>query len=141
MVYVLDGGALLQTLPWPNQTTYTNMSNPYVQYVHRHYNHAVVVFDGYANGPSTKDETHQRRTSSHIIMLGSILGHNMQLTMKKTSFLANTKKQNFLYFFGSELDITGKVQHSASDADYNIVSLLSDSQQDHQHPRPTRRKP
>ena len=110
-------------------TTYTNMANLYVQYVHRHYNHAVVVFDGYANGPSTKDETHQRRTSSHNIMLGSISGQIIQLTMKKTSFLANTKKkQNFLYFIGSKLDITGiKVQHSASDADYNILSdILSD---------------
>ena len=48
----------------------------------------------------------------------------MQLPMKKKSFLANSKnKQKFLYFIGSELDKTGiKVQHSASDADYNIVS-------------------
>ena len=27
VVYVLDGGALLQKLPWPNQTTYENLSN------------------------------------------------------------------------------------------------------------------
>ena len=44
--------------------------------------------------------------------------------MKKKSFLANSKnKQKFLCFIGSEFDKTGiKVQHSASDADYNIVS-------------------
>ena len=67
VVYVLDGGALLQQLPWPNQTTYANLSTLYVQYVHHHYNHAVVVFDGYGSGPSTKDEAHQRRGSSHNI--------------------------------------------------------------------------
>ena len=37
VVYVLDGGALLQKLPWPSQQTYANLSNLYVQYVHRHY--------------------------------------------------------------------------------------------------------
>ena len=31
------------------------------------YNHAVVVFDGYASGPSSKDVTHQRRASSQNI--------------------------------------------------------------------------
>ena len=67
VVYVLDGGVLLQKLPWPNQTTYANLSNLYVQYVHRHYKHAVVVFDGYPSDPSTKDETHQRHTSSQNI--------------------------------------------------------------------------
>ena len=67
VMYVLDGGALLQKLPWPNQTTYANLSNLYVQYVHRHYKPAVVVFDGYASGFSTKDETYQRRTSSQNI--------------------------------------------------------------------------
>ena len=73
VVNVLDDDALLQKPPWPNQTTYANLSNLYLQYVFRHYNQAVVVFDGYANGPSTYDETHQRRTSSHNIGQRSIL--------------------------------------------------------------------
>ena len=57
LVYV----ALLQKLPWQNQTTYANPSSLY-----RHYKHAVVVFDGYANDPSIKNETHQRRASSQM---------------------------------------------------------------------------
>ena len=123
VVHVLDGGALLQRLPWPNQTTYANLSSLYVQYVHRHYNHAVVVFDGYGSGPSTKDEAHQRRASSHIGAEVSFKPE-MQLTMKKKPFLANPKnKQKFLYFIGSELEKAGiEVQHSGGDADYDIVS-------------------
>ena len=120
VVYVLDGGALLQKLPWPSQQTYANLSNLYVQYVHRHYiyNHAVVVFDGYERGPSTIRET---QAYSSISVQRSILN---ELTTKKKSFLANSKeKQKFVYFIGSELDKTGiKVQHSASDVDCNVVS-------------------
>ena len=124
VVYVLDGGALLQQLPWPNQTTYANLSTLYVQYVHHHYNHAVVVFDGYGSGPSTKDEAHQRRGSSHNIGAEVNFQPEMQLTMKKKAFLANPKnKQNFLYFIGSELEKSGvEVHHSQGDADYDIVS-------------------
>ena len=66
VMYVLDGGALLQKLPWPNQTTYANLSNLYVQYVHRHYKPAVVVFDSYASGPSTKDK-HIKDAQAHRI--------------------------------------------------------------------------
>ena len=123
VVHVLDGGALLQRLPWPNQTTYADLANLYVQYVHRHYNHAVVVFDGYENGPSTKDEAHHRRSSSQNIGAEVSFTPEMQLTMKKKSFLANFKnKQRFVYFIGSELEKAGlEVKHCAGDADYDIV--------------------
>ena len=83
VVYVLDGGALLQRLPWPSQTTYANLSSLYELYVHHHYIHAVIIFDGYGSGPSTKDEAHQRRSSSNI---GAEIDFKpeMQLTMKKS---------------------------------------------------------
>ena len=35
----------------------------------RHYDNGVVVFDGYANGPSTKHEIHQWRTISETVGL------------------------------------------------------------------------
>lgn len=124
VVYVLDGGALLQRLPWPNQTTYANLSSLYVQYILRHYGHAVVIFDGYGSGPSTKDETHQRRSSAKTIGAEIDFKPEMQLTMKKKAFLANPRnKQKFLYFIGSELEKAGvDLHHSADDADYDIVS-------------------
>ena len=123
-MYVLDGGALLQRLPWPNQTTYANLASLYVQYVHRHYRHAVVVFDGYGSGPSTKDEAHQRRAMPKNFGAEVDFKPEMQLTMKKKAFLANPRnKQKFLYFIGSELEKAGvELYHSAGDADFDIVS-------------------
>lgn len=124
VVHVVDGGALLQRLPWPSHTTFAQLSSLYVEYVHNHYKCAVVVFDGYESGPSTKDEAHQRRSRLSNIGAEVDFKPEMYLTMKKKSFLANPKnKQKFLYFIGNELEKTGvKVKHSTGDADYDIVS-------------------
>ena len=59
--YVLDGGALLHKVIWPNGITYSKIFSLYVQYVKRKYGKAIVVFEGYQSGPSTKDYAHQRR--------------------------------------------------------------------------------
>ena len=73
-----------------------------MQYVHRYYRHAVVAFDGYGSGPSSKDEAHQRRAMSKNIGAEVDFKPEMQLTMKKKSFLANPRnKQMFLYFISS----------------------------------------
>ncbi|EDO33944.1 predicted protein [Nematostella vectensis] len=61
---VLDGGSLLHRIPWPRNETYDNIIASYVRYVDQRYNQATVVFDGYESGPSTKDSTHQRRSST-----------------------------------------------------------------------------
>ena len=53
--YVLDGGALLHRIPWSRGLTYTEILSLYVQHVTQRYNQATVVFDGYEEGPSTKD--------------------------------------------------------------------------------------
>ena len=60
--YVLDGGSLLQRLPWKRGMTYSVICDLYVDYVKSNYKNAVVVFDGYEGGPSTKDTAHLRRT-------------------------------------------------------------------------------
>ena len=57
--FVLDGGALLHHLPWPHGITYDGICSLHVQYVANRYGKDTVVFDGYQNGPSTKDVTHQ----------------------------------------------------------------------------------
>ena len=94
-----------------------------MQHVHRRYRHAVFIFDGYGNGPSTNDEAHQRRLSSNNIGTEVDFKPEMQLTMKK-AFLANPRnKQKFLYFIGSELEKAGiELHHNGGDADYDIVS-------------------
>ena len=60
-VFVLDGGSLLQRLPWTQGTTYGDICTTYVDYVTKKYREAVVVFDGYEKS-STKDLVHLRRT-------------------------------------------------------------------------------
>ena len=49
--YVLDGGALLQRLPWSRGETFDTVWKRYVNYVTSKYGKATIVFDGYANGP------------------------------------------------------------------------------------------
>ena len=57
----------------------------YVQYV-THHKQATVLFDGY-HGPSTKDETHRRRTDQDLvgadIELSAQHAGNRQISMKK----------------------------------------------------------
>ena len=61
--------------------------------VHRHYNHAVVVFDGYKSGPSTKDLTHQRCANSQNIGAEVNFKPEVQLTMKKKNY-SQTLRRN-----------------------------------------------
>ena len=120
--YVIDGGALLQRLPWSKSTSYSNICQLCVTFVRNHYHNAHIVFDGYGNGPSTKDETHQRRAGSEMGVHVDITP-DMLLKMKKKTFLANTSnKQKFLNLLGSEMEQEGiQISHSSGDADYDIV--------------------
>ena len=61
-IYVFDGGSLLQRLPWPRRATFNGLCQLYTDYVTKNYSNSVVVFDGYETGPSTKDNTHLRRS-------------------------------------------------------------------------------
>ena len=60
--YVLDGGSLLQRLPWKRGSKFSSIYDSYISYVIKKYNKAVVVFDGCEHGPAPKDVTHHRRT-------------------------------------------------------------------------------
>ncbi|GFO36678.1 hypothetical protein PoB_006318300 [Plakobranchus ocellatus] len=60
--YVLDGGLLLHRIPWRRSDTFAAIGQTYVEYVQRRYMKPRVVFDGYNDGPSTKDATHLRRS-------------------------------------------------------------------------------
>ena len=55
-VYVIDGGVLLQRLPWTMSVSYAHLTYLYIQYERNHFTQALVVIDGYKSGPSTKDE-------------------------------------------------------------------------------------
>jgi hypothetical protein len=121
-VFVIDGGNLLQKIPWPRHTTYSALFALYVNYVIKHYGRATVVFDGYGNGPSTKDITHMRR--SHGAVGTTILfEESMSLPVHKRLFLANhANKQRFINMLGEKLRARGiQVYHDGGDADLAIV--------------------
>ena len=60
--YVLDGGSLLHRIPWKHGQSYGKIAQSYADFPIQHYGSATtIVFDGYGDGPSIKDNTHQRR--------------------------------------------------------------------------------
>ena len=119
--YVLDGGALLQRIPWSRGATFQNICSQYTDYVTRKYGKATIVFDGYET-TSTKDMTHQRRSNGKAGKTVTFTA-DMNLTMTKDTFLANQKnKQRFINMVSEELRKNNCiVYHASSDADLLIV--------------------
>ena len=82
--YVLDRGALLHRIPWQLGDTYGKILQDYGNYGTKHYGKAVVVYDGYEAGPSTKDDTHQCRTGCEGRKVTFNL--SMKLQLKRMTF-------------------------------------------------------
>ena len=125
--YVLDGGSLLQRIPWSRGQTYDDVLNFYANYALK-YGKPIVVFDGYDSGPTTKDATHQRRQAGGV---GPLINFttNMVITTKKDVFLSNdSNKQRFLHLLGLKLESVGcDVYHANADADVLIVMKAVES--------------
>ena len=121
--YVLDGGSLLQRLPWQKGQTYGEIIQTYVDYITKRFGEeTTVVFDGYSSTPSTKDVTHLRRTKEKISREVQFT-KTSQMNMKKQQFLANTtNKQNFINMLSSSLrEVELNTVHASDDADSLIV--------------------
>lgn len=120
--YILDGGALLHRLPWPRGSTYESVSQLYVTYVTHKYGAATIIFDGYQDGPTTKDATHMRRTGACSGMTVNFTG-GMVIQSKKEEFLKNvTNKQRFIVYLSDKLERAGcNIDHAKHDADVLIV--------------------
>ena len=98
--YVLDGGCLLHKAKWPPKgATYQDVVKSYLSYVERNYGHSVtIVFDGYNNGPSTKDHEHLRQTSKTsapniTVEENKMVSHNQEV------FLCNEHNKDQLIKF------------------------------------------
>jgi len=128
--FVLDGGALLQCVPWPRGITYDAICSFYVQYVANKYGKATVVFDGYQNGPSTKYGTHQRQAGAY----GPTVNFDctMIAKLKKKSFLQIRKPSRSLSIYSetsfNSLDVAQPMQkemqiYSSSRLPYNLLDL------------------
>ena len=105
--FVLDGGSLLQRIPWTQGATYREICTVCTDYVAKKYGEAIVVFDGYGES-STKDVVHQRQAKGQAGVAVTFTG-DMKLTMKKVNFLANsTNKQQFINMLGNHLEKNAK---------------------------------
>lgn len=75
--YVINGGALLQRIPWGHTATFDDICDSYIKYVAKRYVKATIVFDDYPTGPSTKDTAHPRRskgmTSQNVLFEGNMI--------------------------------------------------------------------
>ena len=118
--YVLDGGSLLHRLSWKNGDTYRAIAANYATFTIKHYDKATVVFDGYEETPSIKDNTHKRRGNS---------GPEVKFTPssifsgKKDEFLARaSNKQRMVDLITESLEEKGcEVVKANGDADVDIV--------------------
>ena len=54
MNHVIDGGSLLQRIPWKRDETFNSIAKGYVEYIQQKFTNHIVVFDGYNAGPGTK---------------------------------------------------------------------------------------
>lgn len=88
--FVLDGGHLLQSVVWPQPSTYAGVFQSYISYILKHYGaQSIVMFDGYGSTTSTKVAEQRRRaqkqTSSDIVF-----EDNMPTTTTQAVFLSNS---------------------------------------------------
>lgn len=121
--YVLDGGSLLQRLqaPWKRGNSFQSIIEAYVHFVNCHYPGAVVVWDGYSSGPTTKDMTHLRRSKG---LIGRAVHFTPEMTLQSTKeqFLANKEnKQRIVFTLGNALEQSCTVIHAKGDADVLMV--------------------
>ena len=119
--YVLDGGSLLHRLPWKKGDSYNAIAESYAEFTVRCYGQVTVVFDGYGEGPSIKDSTHQRRGKNlHPIISFTA---ETEFSGKKEDFLSRDKnKADMIAVISTALTKRGHhVIQSPGDADVDIV--------------------
>ena len=99
------------------------MADSYVDYTRRNYGTATVVFDGYQDGPSTKDSTHQRRQQTNHPLVSVTPG--AVFNYKKDDFLSKgSNKQALIDIISTRLRENGcNVVNCAGDADTEIVHM------------------
>ena len=122
---VIDGGALLHQVWWRKGATYNEIFHQYSEYLNLKHGFYAIVFDGYDNGPSSKDHEHMRRseTTASFVKIDLHASVVHQLT-----FLSNEKnKSQFIHLLSDHLHSCGfNVHQSQSDADTLLVKCALD---------------
>jgi len=126
-LHVIDGGYLLHVVHWAVGTSYAEVAQQYIKYVNKHFScSAVIVFDGYNNGLSIKDQEHHRRANNvtpDIIIEGTKNAYGDQ-----NAFLSNERnKSAFVPLLVACLQAAGHTVRTASDnADTLMVKQALD---------------
>ena len=126
--YVLDGGSLVQRIPWQRGTTYNDIWRQYTNYVTRRYGHAIVAFAGYQEDLFTNDGAHERRKGGRAVPTVDFT-RDMVMKYKNEDLLSNKdNKQRFIRMLGQSLEHVGcETHHGKSDADVLIVDTTVQS--------------
>ena len=90
--HVIDGGMLLQWLPWECGQTFGELCESYIKCVESKFINASVVLDGYEGGPNTKDNAHGRRNTSDVGIEVKFI-ESTKFRGKKKTFLTNRKNK------------------------------------------------
>jgi len=120
--YILDGGALIHKVKWAKKGTYQDIVKQYVSYVRVKYGNCCIVFDGYKQGPSTKDHEHERRAKKACADIQLI--DSMEAHVNQETFLSNEgNKAQFIFLLSRYLKSDGQIVHnSTGDADTMIAA-------------------
>ena len=123
--HVLDGGVLLHKVRWSGNITFEDVCKHYVKYVRKNYGTCNIVFDGYSEGPSTKDHEHVRRNASKRSNTEVHCNVTNKINIKQDVFLANnTNKSRFIDMLSSYLREAGNtVVGCKEDADTEIAKF------------------
>ena len=126
-LHVLDGGALLHRVRWNNSNSsscsFQDLCLQYTDHVQKFHGQSKIVFDGYDDGPSTKDHEHHRRSLNKKGTAEVIFEESTKVRMKQENFLSNSKnKSRFIDMLCTYLCLCGHdVVKCKEDADTEFV--------------------
>ena len=125
--FVIDGGALLQSVAWPKDLTVGSIVERYSAYLKTPPSETTIVFDGYPDCPTIKDMTHARRGTQTCPDIS--FNTHTTIKMSKVSFLSNKKnKMSFIQSLSDHLRTCGfQTIVAESDADASIVKHAIDA--------------
>ena len=123
MSYVLDGGSLIHRIKREKGSTYKQIARKYRDLVLKNYQQAIIVFDWYQNGPTTKDNDPHTATSINKNVWETFTD-NTNFSGSKDQFLANqNNKSKMISLIGKELkEASYEVLYASDDADVDIAS-------------------
>ena len=108
---------------WKSGSTFKDVAEDYKKFVRNKYGEAVIVFDGYGNGLSTKDHEHLRRSLKSKRCPDIKMSPEMKVSVTQSRFLANdSNKMKLIALITSSLESCGcTVKQASDDADTLIV--------------------